>query len=148
MAHLRYCTFRLDQFLFGITVDHVQEVLRFQVMTRVPLASPEVKGLINLRGQIVTALDLRTRLGMPPLAGEQTPMNVILRLEGGAVSLLVDAIEDVVEVEEETLESPPNQLSGPARELVSGVHKLEQGLLLVLDAPGAAGSPALTGARG
>jgi len=148
MANLRYCTFRLDQFLFGIAVDHVQEVLRFQVMTRVPLAAPEVKGLINLRGQIVTALDLRTRLGMPPLNGEQTPMNVILRLEGGAVSLLVDAIEDVVEVEEETFEVPPNQLSGTARELVSGVHKLEQGLLLVLDAPRAAGSAALSGARG
>ncbi len=148
MANLRYCTFRLDQFLFGITVDHVQEVLRFQVMTRVPLASREVKGLINLRGQIVTALDLRTRLAMPERGADQSPMNVILRLDGGAVSLLVDSIEDVVEVDEETLESPPNQLGGPARELVSGVHKLADGLLLVLDAPRAAGSPALAGAHG
>lgn len=148
MANLRYCTFRLDSFLFGIAVDHVQEVLRFQVMTRVPLASPEVKGLINLRGQIVTALDLRTRLGMPAQQGEQAPMNVILRLEGGAVSLLVDAIEDVIEVDEDSFEAPPNQLAGPARELVSGVHKLEHGLLLVLDAPRAAGSAALVGAAG
>lgn len=148
MANLRYCTFRLDRFLFGITVDHVQEVLRFQVMTRVPLAAREVKGLINLRGQIVTALDLRTRLGMPERAGEQTPMNVILRLEGGAVSLLVDAIEDVIEVDQDTFEPPPNQLTGPARELVSGVHKLQNGLLLVLDAPSAAGSAALAGAQG
>ena len=138
MANQRYCTFRLDQNLFGIPVDHVQEVLRHQTMTRVPLASPEVKGLINLRGQIVTAVDLRTLLAMAPRDGGQPPLNVILRMEGGAVSLLVDAIEDVVEVDDDAFEPPPNQLSGPARELVSGVFKLERQLLMVLDAPRAA----------
>ena len=138
MASTRYCTFRLDGFLFGITVAHVQEVLRFQQMTRVPLAASQVKGLINLRGQIVTAIDLRTRLCMGERGGEHAPMNVILRMEGGAVSLLVDSIEDVVEVDEELFEVPPNQLAGPARELVQGVFKLDGELLLVLDAPRAA----------
>jgi purine-binding chemotaxis protein CheW len=138
MANIRYCTFRLDKFLFGITVDHVQEVLRYQQMTRVPLAAKEVKGLINLRGQIVTAIDLRTRLGMSERAGELPPMNVILRIGGGAVSLLVDSIEDVVEVEEALFEPPPNQLAGPARDLVKGVFKLDGQLLLVLDAQRAA----------
>lgn len=130
----RFCTFRLDRFLFGIDVENVQEVLRHQKMTRVPLASREVKGLINLRGQIFTALDLRVRLDMREREGGSEPMNVILRGEGGGVSLLVDEIEDVVEVDEDSFEPPPNQLSGQARELVNGVFKLDGQLLLVLDA--------------
>jgi purine-binding chemotaxis protein CheW len=134
----RFCTFRLDQFLFGIDVEHVQEVLRQQEMTRVPLAPREVKGLINLRGQIFTALDLRTRLAMAPREGERPAMNVILRADGGGVALLVDEIEDVVGVDEDFFEAPPNQLSGEARQLVNGVFKLDGRLLLVLDAHRAA----------
>lgn len=134
----RFCTFRLAHYLFGIDVRDVQEVLRFQDMTRVPLAPGEVKGLINLRGQIVTALDLRTRLGLAPGDGAARPMNVILRTEGGGVSLLVDRIEDVVEVDEQAFEPPPNQVAGRVREIVTGVFKLSGRLLLVVDARRAA----------
>jgi purine-binding chemotaxis protein CheW len=84
---------------FGVDVLRVQEVLRFQQMTRVPQAPEVIEGLINLRGQIVTAIDMRRRLRLPPRAGDQTPMNMVVRTEDGAVSLLVDEIGDVLDVD-------------------------------------------------
>lgn len=140
----QFCTFSLQDFTFGIEVQTIQEVLLYQPMTPVPLAPPTVHGLINLRGQIVTAIDLRTRLGLPPRTGETLPMNVIVRTSEGAVSLLVDEIGDVVEVDPELYERPPETLDGAARELVTGVYKLSDRLLLILDVDGAvAVSPVL-----
>jgi purine-binding chemotaxis protein CheW len=102
-------------------------------MTRVPLAPPVVRGLINLRGQIVTALDLRRRLELPDRPEGQLPVNVVIRTDDGAVSLLVDEIGDVVTVSEESFERPPDTLRGPARDLILGAHKLSDRLLLALD---------------
>ncbi len=130
----QYCTFYAHDMYFGIWVREVQEVLLYQDMVRVPLASPVVRGLINLRGQIVTAIDLRRRLDLPDRAADVDPMNVVLRTDDGAVSLLVDEIGDVVEVDERTFEAPPETLDGRARELIEGVYKLEGQLLLILDA--------------
>src|SRR5579862_1935687 len=113
----QFSTFVVDQLLFGVGVEKVQEVIRYQEMTRVPLAPSAVKGLINLRGQIVTAVDLRIRLGLPERPKADLPMNVVIRHDDGAVSLLVDEIGDVLEVEEENFESPPDTLSHEAREL-------------------------------
>lgn len=90
-------------------------------------------GLINLRGQIVTAVDLRRRLGMPPLAEGVLPMNVVMQADDEAVSLLVDSIGDVVDVDDSTFEAPPETLDGAARSLIIGAYKLDLGLLLVLD---------------
>jgi len=129
----QFCTFFLDGHVFGTPVPKVQEVIQHQEMTRVPLAPREVSGLINLRGQIVSAIDLRRRLGLPDRPPGQLPMNVVVRTSEGTVSLLVDEIGDVIEVEEETLESPPETLQGFAREVVRGVYKLPGRLLLVLD---------------
>lgn len=129
----QYSTFLLGDLHFGVEVLKVQEVIRYQEMTRVPLAAPEVRGLINLRGQIVTAIDLRQRLGLPARAGDQPPMNVVVRSDDGVVSLLVDEIGDVLEVDEDTFEPAPETLAGSARELVRGVYKLKGNLLLVLD---------------
>jgi purine-binding chemotaxis protein CheW len=129
----QFATFYLDGLLFGVEVNQVQEVIRYQEMTRVPLANAIVRGLINLRGQIVTALDLRRRLAMSERASERLPINVVVRTGEEAVSLLVDEIGDVLEVEEDSFERPPDTLQGEARELVRGVHKLKQQLLLVLD---------------
>ena len=132
----QYCTFRVGQMFFGLEVEQVQEVIRFQSMTRVPLAPAEVHGLINLRGQIVTAIDMRTRMGLPHL-DDELPMNVILTGDYGAVSLLVDEIGDVIEVEDELFEHPPNTLGRDVRELVRGVYKLDGQQLLILDATAA-----------
>jgi purine-binding chemotaxis protein CheW len=128
----RFCSFYVDGHLFGAEVSCVQEILRHQELTRVPLAPPAVSGLINLRGQIVPAIDLRTCLGAPPRAADALPTNVVVRTAEGAVSLLVDAIGDVLDVEEEAFEPPPDHVRGASRKLISGVYKLGHGLLLVL----------------
>lgn len=128
------CTFYADGLYFGIDVREVQEVLQYQDMVRVPLAADVVQGLINLRGQIVTAIDLRRRLDLAPRDASVDPMNVVVRSDDGAVSLLVDEIGDVVEVDERSFESAPETLTGRARDLIEGVFKLDGQLLLVLDA--------------
>ncbi|MBI3410434.1 MAG: chemotaxis protein CheW [Planctomycetes bacterium] len=127
------CTFFLDGLYFGVDVQKVQEVIRYQEMTRVPLAPPVVQGLINLRGQIVSAMDLRRRLEFSDRPVGQLPMNVVVRTEDGPMSFLVDEIGDVIEVEEDTFERPPETLHGLARELVQGAYKLKDRLLLTLN---------------
>jgi len=129
----QFCTFFLKDQFFGVPVEQVQEVIRYQEMTLVPLVPQVIRGLINLRGQIVMAVDLRRRFGMEERPESQLPMNVVVRTDDGAVSLLVDEIGDVLEVEEESFESPPETLQGQARELVRGVYQLQQRLMLVLD---------------
>ena len=129
----QFCTFYLQGLFFGIEVEKVQEVIRYQGMTEVPLAANVIAGLINLRGQIVTAIDLRKRLGLPSRAADEVPVNVVVRADGGAVSLLVDEIGDVVEVDENMFEAAPSTLKGQSRELLNGVFKLKDKLLLALD---------------
>jgi purine-binding chemotaxis protein CheW len=134
MAQTRQlCTFLLDGLLFGVDVVRVQEVIRYQQMTPVPLAPPVICGLINLRGQIVLALDMRARLEFAPRAAGELPMNVVFRSETGPVSLLVDEIADVVEVQQDTFEPAPETMSSLGRELITGVYKLDGSLLLLLD---------------
>lgn len=127
------CTFVVDGLVLGIDVTRVQEVIRHQEMTPVPLAPGVVGGLINLRGQIVTALDMRTRLGVAPRESEDLPMNVVVRHEEGVVSLLVDEIGDVVDVDDASFEPPPETLAPQSKALVQGVYKLERQLLLLLN---------------
>ena len=134
MANRQLCTFLLDNLLLGIEVMNVQEVIRYQEMTAVPLASSVVRGLINLRGQIVTAIDMRARLGLPARTNGELPMNVVVRTSDGVVSLLVDEIGDVVEVDERFYERAPETMASAFRDLVPGVYKLDGALLLLLDA--------------
>jgi purine-binding chemotaxis protein CheW len=134
MVHTsQFCTFYLDKLLFGVELKGVQEVIRLLEMTKVPLAPGVVSGLINLRGQIVTAVDLRRRLELEPAPPDIQPMNVVVRSEDGSVSLLVDEIGDVVEVDESSFEPPPETLRGSVRSMIVGVHKLNDRLMLVLD---------------
>ena len=128
----QYATFWLGHGLYGIEVERVREVLRQQAITRVPLSPPTVAGLINLRGQVVTTVDLRERL---QLAADQDtqPMLVVVLVGGESVALLVDRIGGVVDVNDEQFEPPPDTLIGPARDLVRGAYKLEAQLLLSLD---------------
>jgi purine-binding chemotaxis protein CheW len=130
----QFATFFVADLFFGVDVLCVQEVLRFQQMTRVPQAPEVIEGLINLRGQIVTAIDMRRRLRLPPRADNQTPMNMVVRTEDGAVSLLVDEIGDVLDLDASAYERPPENLDDGASELILGVYKLKDRLLLVLDA--------------
>ncbi|HTU48966.1 MAG TPA: chemotaxis protein CheW [Acidobacteriaceae bacterium] len=132
----QFATFFLGDSYFGVEVERVQEILRSQEMTPVPLSSPVVRGLINLRGQIVTAIDLRRQLGLPARTDARPLMNVVVRSSGGGVSLLVDDIGDVVEAEESSFERPPDTLDDDAQKMIRGVHKLNERLMHVLDTEG------------
>ncbi|MBX9790465.1 MAG: chemotaxis protein CheW [Pirellulales bacterium] len=129
----QYCTFFLDGLFFGVEVRMVQEVIRYQELTRVPLASRAISGLMNLRGQIVTAINLRQRLGLPERTGSKLPMNVVVRTDDGAASLLVDEIGDVQTVDADAFERIPDTLHGEVRTLIKGAYKLPDRLLLTLD---------------
>jgi purine-binding chemotaxis protein CheW len=128
----RLATFTIDGRSFGVDVSRVQEVVRPHEVTPIPLAPPEVAGLINLRGEIVTALDLRVRLGSETRAGD-LGMNLIMTSDQGPVSLLVDEAGEVLEVDDERFEPPPATLRGAARDLIVGTYTLEDRLLMELD---------------
>ncbi|OJF09412.1 chemotaxis protein CheW [Couchioplanes caeruleus] len=133
MASRQFATFEVADQLFGVEVDTVQEVLSYNEYTPVPLAPPAVGGLFNLRGQVIAAVDLRVQLGLVRQALQGPVMNVILRGDGEPVSLLVDRIGEVVDLEDDAFEPPPDTLAGPTRELVTGTFKMDGRLMLALD---------------
>lgn len=131
-THTSFCTFRVGRMTLGVDVLRVQEVIRQQAITSVPLSPEAVSGLMNLRGQIVTALDLGRCLDVTD--DEDVPlMNVVIRTVDDTVSLRVHEIGDVVVVDPEQLELPPDTLQAAARSLISSVCRMEDGLLLILD---------------
>lgn len=135
----QYCTFWAAGLYFGISVGDVQEVMRAQDMTHVPRAHPAVRGLLNLRGEIVTAIDLRHRLGLRAAGQDDDPsMNVVVRSRGEVASLLVDDIDEVVDTSDRPVEVVPSTIPDSVREVLAGVIPLPDRLLLVLDAGRAA----------
>jgi purine-binding chemotaxis protein CheW len=132
-SHQKYVTFVVNGIFFGVSVTEVQEVLRHQDITEVPLSAASVPGVINLRGQIIPALDLRRRLGLDGSKDKDDLMNVVLRTAKGSVSLLVDEIGDVKDVSSDSYEDPPGTLREAVRNVITRVCKLEDRLLLVLD---------------
>jgi len=133
MASRQFATFEVADQLFGVEVHTVQEVLSYNEYTPVPLAPAAVGGLFNLRGQVIAAVDLRVQLGLARQAMQGPLMNVILRGDGEPVSLLVDRIGEVVDLDDDAFEPPPDTLSGHTRELVVGTFKLDGRLMLALD---------------
>lgn len=127
------CTFWLAEHCFGVDVLGVQEVIRHQDVTPVPLAPSVVVGLMNLRGQIITSCDLRIRMELGERPADLVPMNVVLQTPDGPLSLLVDRIGDVIEVSDDDFETPPSTVTGVARDLIVGAYKLDGRLLLELD---------------
>lgn len=125
-------TFYIGKDLFGIEVMKVQEVTGTPMVISVPLAPSFVCGLINLRGQLATALGLRELFG---LASEKNlnQMSVVCRIEGNLVSLIVDSIGDVVEADRSRFESPPDTIPQGVRKFVKGIYKLNGRLLSVVD---------------
>jgi purine-binding chemotaxis protein CheW len=133
MPSSQYATFEVADQLFGVEVEAVQEVLSFHEYTSVPLAPSAVGGLFNLRGQVIAAVDLRVQLGLDRHVIDGPVMNVILRGDDEPVSLLVDRIGEVIDLDESAFEPPPDTLSGATRDLVVGTFKLEGRLMLALD---------------
>jgi len=131
---IQYVTFRVADMFMGVELTKVQELQRFQEMTCVPLAPPAIEGLINLRGQIVTALNVRKVFGLPTVESEDAlPMNIVIQSEGGPLSLLVDEICDVLDVPVQAWTPVPENVPAAQRALVEGVYQLERGLLLILN---------------
>jgi purine-binding chemotaxis protein CheW len=127
-------TFHVGQYLFGVEVSLVQEIVRLQTITPVPLSGREIAGLINLRGEVLTAVDLRSRLGLPPAENGRDPINVVVRVDEEPVSLLVDEIGGVQEVSSVPFEATPTTVDAHVRHLLLGAYTLPDRLLLSLDA--------------
>ncbi|BBD61313.1 CheW protein [Nostoc sp. HK-01] len=140
MAEQQLCTFWLNKIYFGIDVRHVQEVIRPQALTRVPLTPPDICGLINLRGQIITVIDLQQRLDMGESARRNTQLEtpqgfniVVCSHHHEVVSLLVDDVGEVLEFPENTFQPPPATLKGRMRQILAGAYPIAEGFLLVVD---------------
>ncbi|MBI4944701.1 MAG: chemotaxis protein CheW [Actinobacteria bacterium] len=127
-------TFVVGKYLFGVDVSLVQEVVRLQSITPVPLAAPAIAGLINLRGEVLTAIDLRVRMGMTRSTSERDPVNVVIRVDDEPVSLLVDEIGGVLEVSQVPFEQTPSTVDERVREMLLGAYTLPDRLLLALNA--------------
>ena len=129
----QYATFEVGAHHLAIRVREVQEVLLRQRLTAVPMAPPLIAGLINLRGQIIPALEMRRLLHLPARGAEEDNLSVVLQTETGPVSLQVDAIGDVLEIDSFCLEEPPLNLDPHVKRIVSRVCQVKEILLLVLD---------------
>jgi purine-binding chemotaxis protein CheW len=125
-------TFYIGDELFGIEVMKVQEVAINPQVIPVPLAPPFVLGLINLRGQIATALGLREMFKKDSPVNE-AGMSVVCKIDGNLVSLVVDSIGDVLEIEKSTFEAPPLSVPANIRRYIKGIYKMNDGLLSVID---------------
>src|SRR5437660_11662512 len=128
-----YVTVMLDGQLFGLPISRVQDVFMPDRLTRVPLSSPEIAGVLNLRGRIVPAVDLRRRLGMPPRSDAGAPMAVGIELRGESYGLLIDSVGEVMKLAEETREPNPVNLDARLARVSAGVHRLDGQLLVILD---------------
>jgi purine-binding chemotaxis protein CheW len=147
MSTSQFTTFTVGPMMFGVEIGVVQEMLGPQPITPVPLAPHAATGLINLRGQVVTAIDLRSRLGLVDRPAGEQPANVVVRVGASLVSLLVDAIGDVVDVTPDQFEEAPRTVAAAWAELIHGAYKLDTGLLLSLDVERAVGVDAIAETR-
>ena len=128
-----YSTFSIDNLYFGFLTAEVVELTKGLDITPAPLGPESVSGFINLRGQIVSAIDMRIRLGLSPGTHNENTISIFLKYQGILFGLLVDEVNDILELDHSTFEEPPSNLPSAARDLIVGVHKLPQRLLLILD---------------
>lgn len=128
-----YSTFSIDNLYFGFLTAEVVELTKGLDITPVPLGPKAVSGFINLRGQIVSAIDMRTRLGLSPGVFNENTISIFFKYQGTLFGLLVDEVNDILELDQSTFEVPPSNLPSAAQDLIVGVHKLPQKLLLILD---------------
>lgn len=128
-----YVTTMIGGQLFGLPISRVQDVFMPERLTRVPLASSDVAGVLNLRGRIVTAIDMRSRLGLPKNDDGRPPMAVGVELRGESYGLLIDTIGEVLKLADDTREVNPVNLDPRMAKLAGGVHRLDGQLMVVLD---------------
>jgi purine-binding chemotaxis protein CheW len=132
-AITEYVTTTIGGQLFGLPISRVQDVFMPERLTRVPLASNDVAGVLNLRGRIVTAIDMRARLGLPKEDTGRPPMAVGVELRGESYGLLIDSIGEVMKLADEGREVNPVNLDPRMAKMSAGVHRLDGQLMVVLD---------------
>lgn len=132
-ANQMYVTMRIDRQLFGIGVKYVRDVLRQQKITPIPLSPKEVAGSLNLRGRIVTVVDVRSRLGLTPREDDGKSMFVVVELKGELYSLKVDMVGEVLTVPDAAIEKPPAHLAASWGDIATGIHKLSGELLVIVN---------------
>jgi purine-binding chemotaxis protein CheW len=130
---IEYVTVMIGGQLFGLPISRVQDVFMPDRITRVPLSAPEIAGVLNLRGRIVTAIDMRRRLGLPPRSDDKPSMAVGIELKGESYGLLIDTVGEVMKLGEETREPNPVNLDGRLARDSGGVHRLDGQLMVILD---------------
>ena len=128
-----YVTVMIGGQLFGLPISRVQDVFMPERITRVPLSAPEIAGVLNLRGRIVTAIDMRRRLGLPTRTGDKPLMAVGIELKGESYGLLIDTVGEVMKLSEATLEPNPVNLDARLARVSGGVHRLDGQLMVILD---------------
>jgi purine-binding chemotaxis protein CheW len=132
-AMIEYVTVLLGGQLFGLPISRVQDVFMPERLTRVPLAQPEIAGVLNLRGRIVTAIDMRCRLGLPGRDEKRPPMAVGIECKGESYGLLIDTVGEVLKLDDTSREPNPVNLDGRLAQISAGVHRLDGQLLVILD---------------
>jgi purine-binding chemotaxis protein CheW len=130
---IEYVTVMIGDQLFGLPILGVQDVFMPNRITRVPLANPEIAGVLNLRGRIVTVLDMRRRLDLPPRTDDKPSMAVGIEMRGESYGLLIDAVGEVMKLGESTLEPNPVNLEERLARVSAGVHRLDGQLMVILD---------------
>jgi len=130
---IEYVTVMIGGQLFGLPISRVQDVFMPDRVTRVPLSAPEIAGVLNLRGRIVTAVDMRRRLGLPPRTDDKPSMAVGIELKGESYGLLIDTVGEVMKLGEDTRESNPVNLDARLARVSAGVHRLDGQLMVILD---------------
>jgi len=130
---IEYVTVFIGGQLFGLPISRVQDVFMPERITRVPLAPPEIAGVLNLRGRIVTTVDMRRRLGLPPRDDNKPSMAVGIELKGESYGLLIDTVGEVMKLGEATLEPNPVNLDPRLARVSAGVHRLDGQLMVILD---------------
>jgi purine-binding chemotaxis protein CheW len=130
---IEYVTVFIGGQLFGLPISRVQDVFMPDRLTRVPLAPPEIAGVLNLRGRIVTTVDMRRRLGLPPRDDNKPSMAVGIELKGESYGLLIDTVGEVMKLGQATLEPNPVNLDPRLARVSGGVHRLDGQLMVILD---------------
>jgi purine-binding chemotaxis protein CheW len=132
-GYVEYVTATIGEQAFGLPIARVQDVFMLEKLTRVPLAPPEIAGVLNLRGRIVTAIDMRERLGLERRRNDESAIAIGIECNGESYGLMIDAIGEVLKLAEDTRESNPANLDKRLASVSAGVHRLEGQLLVVLD---------------
>ncbi len=130
---LQIVTFRVGEEEFSVSILKVQEIIRMSEITKVPRSPEFVEGVINLRGKVIPVIDLRKRFGLPTAERTSDTRTIVVDCEGKVVGLIVDSVTEVLRLSQSTVEPPPDIVGGVDSEYISGVGKLEDRLVILLD---------------